>query len=142
MFTVYGLLSQLVQLLHVVPPAVGLVLVGRMRTPRRWRTWALLSFGLALVAAVASTGFTLFLVSGLYGSYGWYAATGVFQGALTLVSLAASGLGVAAVVSDRAADTPAAPGPPGIPRGSLAATVLTARSPAHPASVACGRIGP
>ena len=108
MFTVYGLLAQSVQLLHVVPPAVGLVLVARMRTTGRWRTWALLSFALGLLAALASAGFTLMLVSNLYGSSGWYAMTGVFQGVLTLVSLAASGLGVAAVVADRSDDAPAA----------------------------------
>ncbi len=100
-------LSLLLLLAHVVPPAVGLVLVARVRTTRRWRTWALLFFGLSLAAGLGQTLLT--------GSFYWsgprfigYPVIQLVQWLLTFASLAASGLGVLAVVADRTSDVPAA----------------------------------
>lgn len=105
------LLSLLLLLAHVVPPAVGLVLVARVRTVRRWRTWALLFFGLSLATGLAQTLITgSYLVGG--GPWGGFELVRLLQGVLGLASLATSGLGVLAVVADRSSDAPAAAAPP------------------------------
>ncbi|MGG5258424.1 hypothetical protein [Phycicoccus avicenniae] len=101
----------LLQLVHVVPPLVGLVLVARVRTTRRWRTWALLSFGLSSGLALLSTLLSVAVVSGFRpgGSFQLY---GILSAGLGLLSLVAAGLGVAAVVADRTDDAPAPGAPP------------------------------
>ena len=86
--------------MRVGPPLVGLVLVLGIRTSERWRTWALASFGLAILAAAVWGAYVLagfagwaVLDSGPLGSV-------FFLGeAMTLLSLVSSCLGVAAVVS-------------------------------------------
>ncbi|MBM6400560.1 hypothetical protein [Phycicoccus sonneratiae] len=109
MFGLGHVLSTLLQLLHVLPPLVGLVVVARIRTTQRWRTFALTSFGLGVLLALASVGLSLGLAYAYRLGFP-YTALGLVSTLLSLLSLAAAGLGVAAVVADRASDAPA-PGP-------------------------------
>ncbi|QIM20351.1 hypothetical protein G7075_03010 [Phycicoccus sp. HDW14] len=104
------LLSLLLLLAHVVPPAIGLVLVARVRTRRRWRTWALLFFGLSLATGLAQA-----LVTGSYLFGGrpfvGFGVVQLLQWVLGLASLVTSGFGVLAVVADRTSDAPPAATP-------------------------------
>lgn len=108
MFNVSSLFGLGLQLLHLLPAAVGLFIVLPMRTTGRWRTWALLSFGLALLSGIASFVLTLSLYAGGYRMVG-SGVYGIGQALLGLVSLTAAGFGVAAVVADRR-ERPADPG--------------------------------
>jgi hypothetical protein len=108
----WSVLSLLFLLAHLVPPVVGLVLVARIRTQRRWRTWALLFFGLSLFAGLSQAALTgSWWFMGTWGMNA-YPVIAVVQAGLGLVALAASGFGVLAVVADRAADPVAGPPPP------------------------------
>ena len=102
----WSLLSWLFVLAHLVPPVVGLVLVARIRSARPWRTWALLGFALALLSGLAQAALTgSYWFGGMWGM-GPYPVVAVVQTLLGLVSLAAAGLGVVAVVADRREDPP------------------------------------
>lgn len=105
-----GSLGYLVQLVHLVPPAVGLLLVLRMRTTQRWRTWAILAFSLGVLTGLASFVLTLVVINawGMRGALLDVYSTA--QGLLALASLAAGGLGVAAVVADRREEAAPVPG--------------------------------
>lgn len=103
--SVWSVLSLLFLLAHLVPPAVGLVLVARIRSEQRWRTWALLFFALSLLAGLGQAALTgSYWFTGMWGM-GAYPVIAVAQTGLGFVSLAAASLGVLAVVADRTADT-------------------------------------
>ena len=110
MFRASAIVGLGLQLLQVLPALVGLLLVLLSRASGRWRTWALLSFGLSLAAGLGSFVLTLVLVRGAYGLVG-SGVYGLLQGVLGLAALAGSGFGVAAVVADRRDLAPATPQP-------------------------------
>lgn len=102
--SVWSVLSLVFLLAHLVPPAVGLVLVARIRTERRWRTWALLFFGLSLLTGLSQAALTgSYWFAGMWGM-GAYPVIAVVQTGLGLLTLAASACGVLAVVADRPAE--------------------------------------
>lgn len=100
----WNVLSLLSLLVHLLPPAVGLVLVARVRTARRWRTWALLFFGLSLLTGLSQTALTgSYWFTGMWGMDA-YPVIALSQTGLGLVSLAAASFGVLAVLADRTSD--------------------------------------
>ncbi|QKE84150.1 hypothetical protein [Arthrobacter sp. NEB 688] len=111
-FSFWSVLSWLFLLLHLVPPGVGLLLTLRLRTARRWRTWALLAFGLGLFSGLCQAALTgSYWFSGMW-AMGPYPVVALVQTGLGMVSLAAGALGVAAVLADRRDDEPAVAPPP------------------------------
>lgn len=103
------LVNGLLQMLHVLPPLVGLLLTIRIRTTQRWRTWALVFFGLSLVTVLLGGALTgsLFVTSGVVR--GSLATIQLFSGVLNLVSVTASCAGVVAVLVDRREEVPSTP---------------------------------
>ena len=91
--------------MRIGPPLVGLVLVLAIRTSQRWRTWALASFGLSVLAGAV---WGAYVFAGFSGwapfSRGPVASVWFLGQVMTLLSLVASCLGVAAVVSGRTSD--------------------------------------
>ncbi len=107
--SVTSVLSMVLLVGQVVPPAVGLVLVARRRARGSWRTWALLFFGIGVVTGASQAVITgSFYFVGVWGME-VYPVLALVQGVLGLLALAGSCLGVAAVLADRRDDEPAPP---------------------------------
>lgn len=87
------------------PALVGLALVRRHTGRGRWRTWALLGFGLGVASGIAQLAITALVVGTVDQGGGlMQALLGPVSLGLMAMSLAGSGFVVAAVLSDRPHD--------------------------------------
>ena len=93
--------GQLVQLVHVLPPVVGLALVLGSGARGPWRAWAVAFFGLSILGTLGSTLWLLWLTWGGRGLDGRYALFTLVEVGLGVLSLVAAGCAVAAVLVGR-----------------------------------------
>lgn len=89
-------------LISAAPALVGFALVLRHRGRGRWRTWALLGFGLGVASALGFAALNaVFVARADHGSGLFLTLIGPVSMALQLVALISAGFVVAAVLTDR-----------------------------------------